>query len=508
MNNPIRLFCIVMAAVMVIVSGGAVVLASSFDMLFNIYTVSNTSADTLYGTVPVEFNTMIYGQSADELKYAKISSVEIYDRYDKLIHKEFYLHKTSEIEEGSSIQYPYYVSDRIIADFEYGQKYQAYIEVNKNGKKIREYREFDVKPSLTSPTNINLEISDMGNNAYDLTWSGVPGADGYVIYANDSDGIYFGGSNNNNYCVSVTKPDYFLDFEQLRALFGLRKSFNAYIYVAAYSSNGYFKVVGRSEVKRVYISEYSGYSSLNAADISISTSENSGVSGEYDNVSVLDVKEEPGVQIKEVFINGDMMTGFLPEIRNYTIILPGGTKNVPVVNASPLDEGCSVYISNTDVLPGTTRIRVNSHDGNKAGEYELNFMVAKGRPGLLSSITLSQGILSPPFQPEISSYSVILPQGNNVPGISAVPSDGNSVVELIQAGQVPGKALINVKSEEGSLLNTYSLNYKLSGGNSISMELVITVVSSVTAVFAAIMSIIFYRRMKKFKSRIDESKNK
>lgn len=493
-----------MTAVMVLVLGGAAVLASSFDMVFNIYSVSNTSEDTLYGTVPVEFSAMIYGQSADELKYARISSVKIYDKYDKLVNKEFYLHKTSGVETGSSNQYPYYVSDTIIADFEYGQRYQAYIEVYRNGQKVSEYREFDVKPSLTSPKNIKLDISDTGNNTYMLVWEGIAGADGYVVYANDSDGIYFGGSNNNNYCIAVTKPECFLDFEQLRALFGSQESFNAYIYVAAYSNNGYFKVVGRSDVTRIHISKTSGNSALSSTEINTSAAFYFEDSAGYGKVSNISSKEESGTYLKEVFINGDMMAGFLPELKNYTIILPAGTKKVPVVNASPLEEDCSVYISNTDVLPGTARIRVNSHDSGNSAEYELSFMVAKGGPGLLSSITLSGGIMSPPFQPEISSYNVLLSRNDDVPGISAVPSDENSVVELIRAKNIPGKTLINVKAKDGSLLNSYTLNYKLSRENAISLELIIAAVSSAAAAFAAIVAVILYRRMRKLKSKLDE----
>ena len=510
MVKPVHFLRIVFIAVIVIVLESSNAIASYADMLVDIYTVSGTYEDTLYGTVPVKFDTTIKGKTLNELQNVRVS-VKIYDKQNKLIKENFYLNEFTKPENGYSDELPYFTLNTKMMDLGYGRDYTAHITVNKNGNIKTDVQQFDVKPSLTSLDNISLDISKEDGDVFRFEWSQIEGADGYVVYINDSDGIYFGNSENNNYCITTSDTFCTVDFGKPEMARKFTGSSSAFVYIASYSYQGYYKVIGHSKARKIDIDGIAADKAsylisepvLCSGSVEESVDDSGFASEEQLYVSHNGTEQE--VTLREIYINGDKLVGFSPKQKSYIIVLPGGTMAVPVISANSQGEGSTVYISTPESLPGTARIRLNSPDGNMTSEYELNLMVARGKSVLLGSLSLSEGILSPSFLPNISSYEVILPEGNTMPEITAVPSDENTSLEIIPANGIPGKALIKVKSEDGSIVTTYTVNFKLQDGWPFSIERILTVIAVVIAVFAAILSFIFYRKLKSLNTRFEDS---
>jgi len=79
----------------------------------------------------------------------------------------------------------------------------------------------------------------------------------------------------------------------------------------------------------------------------------------------------------------------------------------------------------------------------------------------LSSLTVDVGSLIPAFDPDIRSYSVIVPEGTTTVNVSAVPNDEKSTVEgtgAVDVSSGSGSASIVVTAENGSTI-TYNIGF-------------------------------------------------
>ncbi len=104
--------------------------------------------------------------------------------------------------------------------------------------------------------------------------------------------------------------------------------------------------------------------------------------------------------------------------------------------------------------PGTALITVHYRDKSAV----LKVMVGNS----LSSIQLSQGVLTPIFHRDVTSYQVTLPLGTaNIPTVQAVASKG-ATVEIISANALPGQTQIKVTAGDGLTTKIYTIQFQLS----------------------------------------------
>ncbi len=94
------------------------------------------------------------------------------------------------------------------------------------------------------------------------------------------------------------------------------------------------------------------------------------------------------------------------------------------------------------------------------------FLGGLGRDATLSSITVDAGTLLPAFNPDVMSYSVVIPSGTTTINITAVPTDENATIEGAGAIDVSSGAVsdtIVVTAEDGFRTRTYVVGFEAPG---------------------------------------------
>ena len=202
-------------------------------------------------------------------------------------------------------------------------------------------------------------------------------------------------------------------------------------------------------------------------------------------VSILGIlysSREPAT-LSSVMIDGSECLDFEADRFVYDIVLPAGTKNVPVVTAQASEHGDRIIITPARALPGSTTIMVSSGDGLLRNIYTIRFTVSDGKIADLSSITLSEGTLAPAFSPAVTAYSVVLKAGSkNVPEVKAVASDPNAAVSIKQAEELPGKAVIEVTSQDGTIKKIYTIDFSVAKKSSKALPIALGIIMFLAAI--------------------------
>jgi len=80
--------------------------------------------------------------------------------------------------------------------------------------------------------------------------------------------------------------------------------------------------------------------------------------------------------LSDLKVSGTTVPGFSPAILSYSMVLPSGTTQVPVVTATTTDPLATHVVNNATSLPGTTAVVVTSANGTVNKTYSINFTVA------------------------------------------------------------------------------------------------------------------------------------
>lgn len=97
--------------------------------------------------------------------------------------------------------------------------------------------------------------------------------------------------------------------------------------------------------------------------------------------------------------------------------------------------------------------------------YAVTVSIALGTDTTLSALTVSEGTLSPAFNPAVFAYSVVLPAGSTtVPTVSATSTDASAGVVITDATALPGMASVVVTSEDAANSATYTIDYTVATG--------------------------------------------
>lgn len=167
-------------------------------------------------------------------------------------------------------------------------------------------------------------------------------------------------------------------------------------------------------------------------------------------------------RLADIQVNGNTIPGFNAYLNTYTVQLPYGTTEVPVVTATAQDGGAGVTITQPTSTTGTANIDVTAADGTTKNTYTIHFSVAQLSDNTLEALYID-GELVPGFAPTKNNYTISLPLGTTeAPVITwqSAYADGAQTIELLKNSLEEG-AQITVSAPAAQATRTYKLTYKI-----------------------------------------------
>ena len=217
----------------------------------------------------------------------------------------------------------------------------------------------------------------------------------------------------------------------------------------------------------------------------LSGSEISITNGEIDGApTVITVKSEDGkktttykikfvreastnAKLASIYVNGNAISNFKPDLGTYTHQLPYGTTAIPEVTVEKQEDEQTVEITQASSLTGTATIQVTAADKKSTKTYTVTFSVAKLSDNTLKDIKVN-GVSIPGFTPSQTIYRVSLPTTTTtipeVEAVSAYPAGEQTITHTAPASAANldgSQHVISVTTPGNPTPKTYKLNYKL-----------------------------------------------
>ena len=169
-----------------------------------------------------------------------------------------------------------------------------------------------------------------------------------------------------------------------------------------------------------------------------------------------------------IYIGGEPLADFAPNVTNYTYALPIGTAELPEITVDKGDEYQSVSIIKGG-LNGTTRITVTAQNGAST-IYNIAFSVAQATNASLKMIYLDGKPLEG-FDPDILEYNCPLPQGTTeLPVVTYEQGDEYQTV-TVRSGGINGDYKITVRPPSGAS-KTYVLHFSVATSDNINLKMI------------------------------------
>ncbi|MBD0400259.1 acetylxylan esterase [Flammeovirga sp. EKP202] len=163
--------------------------------------------------------------------------------------------------------------------------------------------------------------------------------------------------------------------------------------------------------------------------------------------------------LSELLVDGTLITDFDASTDSYTIELPYGSTEIPVVTATKNDATASLVISETTELPGVSTVTVTAQSGTEK-VYTVTFEVADPSTNTnLTSLSIEDELVEN-FDPAVLQYTVALPMGTSeVPHLSAVLEDKNASYAISNTTVLPGQSTVTVTAEDGETKSVYVVEF-------------------------------------------------
>ena len=162
--------------------------------------------------------------------------------------------------------------------------------------------------------------------------------------------------------------------------------------------------------------------------------------------------------LEAIYMDGQLVHGFMPTKNNYTISLPLGTTNTPEVTwKSAYLDGAQTITLHKNTLEDGAQITVSAPAAQSSRTYKLTYKIEASTYTYLSDIRLDGQSLEG-FSPEKTNYDITLPIGTTtLPDITWTQGDPYQQVNIIQGG-VDGTTRIVVTAAAGNSV-TYRLTF-------------------------------------------------
>lgn len=163
-------------------------------------------------------------------------------------------------------------------------------------------------------------------------------------------------------------------------------------------------------------------------------------SGDGSKQLVYTIKFELATTLDSLNIDGKLIQGFDPNIFEYEVLVPYGSK--PEVTAVAKDSGAELVITQVAEVPGQAKVEVKV--GTETATYTISFKVNTTLKALKVNGLLLEG-----FSPYIFNYRAAVPEGMTIiPQVSVIPNDQKVPVFITQASGVPGEATVVVGKDD------------------------------------------------------------
>ncbi len=161
--------------------------------------------------------------------------------------------------------------------------------------------------------------------------------------------------------------------------------------------------------------------------------------------------------LRDIQLDGVSLEGFAPDKTEYSILLPRGTKTLPVITYTPYDEFQKITKVEGGV-GGDTKITVKAQSGEMT-VYILSFSVDKSTNSYLNDLLVAgksiEGFASDKFE-----YDYKLTPGTiSTPEITYVKGDEYQKVTVVKGG-VNEASVVKVTAESGDI-STYTINFSV-----------------------------------------------
>ena len=162
--------------------------------------------------------------------------------------------------------------------------------------------------------------------------------------------------------------------------------------------------------------------------------------------------------LSDIQLDGVTIDGFDSQVNDYSVILPAGTTQMPVITYTKAVESQIVQVVSEGVN-GVTKLNVMAEDGG-VNTYTINFSVEKSSDSSLNAILLD-GVLLDGFSKDKLEYNVELPLGTtSLPVVTYTKSnDAQQVASTIPSNI--GVVTFVVVSADASSTSTYKLNFSV-----------------------------------------------
>lgn len=160
--------------------------------------------------------------------------------------------------------------------------------------------------------------------------------------------------------------------------------------------------------------------------------------------------------LQAIYMDGELVPGFMPTKNNYTISLPLGTTEAPIITwQSAYEEGAQTIALVENSLTNGAQITVSAPAATATRTYKLTYKIEASSYAYLAGISLD-GQPIEGFSPEQTSYSFTLPIGTTtLPAITWTQGDPYQQVTITEGG-VDGTTRIVVTAAAGNTV-TYRL---------------------------------------------------
>lgn len=165
------------------------------------------------------------------------------------------------------------------------------------------------------------------------------------------------------------------------------------------------------------------------------------------------------VTLRNIFLDGQPLTGFQPSKSNYSVSLPLGTTEAPTVTwESAYPDGVQSIQLLNNTLDGGAQIQVSIPGTSNSKTYKLTYKIEASSYSYLQAIMLDGEPLAD-FQPEQTVYAITLPLGTTtLPAITWTQGDAYQTVKLVEGG-VDGVTRIEVAAASGAT-TIYRLQFR------------------------------------------------
>ena len=165
------------------------------------------------------------------------------------------------------------------------------------------------------------------------------------------------------------------------------------------------------------------------------------------------------VTLKNIFVDGSLLPGYVPTKSNYTVSLPLGTTAAPSITwESAYADGVQSVALLSNTLENGAQIQVSIPNTTLSKTYKITYKIEASSYSYLAGIQLD-GVELEGFTPEKTAYTITLPLGTALlPTITWTKGDPYQEVQLTEGG-VDGITRIEVTAANGST-TTYRLTFK------------------------------------------------